>query len=743
MFFLHLHHYRRVIPILIAATLLIGCGRDAPPKDAEPPSPAVTAAPTNAYVGSERCAQCHAQIYAEWKDSHHALAQRPIDPAQDRSAFEPPREIRHGSQVSHADVIDGKLTLRTTGSDGSVQAFVPSEVIGVHPLWQCVIDMPNGRRQATELAYDPVKHEWFNVFGDEDRRPEEWGHWTNRGMNWNAMCATCHTTDYKKNYNPKTDSYDSTYRELGVGCDSCHGPMQDHVTARLAGDDNDPAVGRMTNDNYFNTCGACHARRTELTGAFQPGDAFLDHFDPTIPDLSDIFYADGQVREEDFEFIPFMLSYMHGQGVRCTDCHSAHTGKLIATGNDLCLRCHKEPVTNKIAIVPETHSHHAAGQPGSFCVDCHMPRTPYMQRHLRRDHGMTIPDPLLTKQHGIPNACNRCHQDKDADWAIGYVDEWYGQRMVRRSRTRAQLLARIRDNDLTACEPLLKVLEAEENPTWRAVILKHLTRATEQDRNPEQQRAVLAALRRHLQDESPLVQAIAVEALEPLAQYVAPEIAPKLDSPNRLVRTKAAWALRNELDLESTAGEDLLTLLEGNADQPGGALQWAHFYSGRDEPEKALEWFAKAIEWDPAVPPYRYLYAQTLSGLGRHDDAIAQLVEASKLAPNDALYPYSLGLTYAELELYENARDAILAAIARDSSVPRFWYNLALTHQKIGDFTEAIEAILRAEQLAPENPHYPYTRATICMEAGKPADAQAAMDRLQKIAPEHPALRRR
>ena len=125
------------------------------------------------------------------------------------------------------------------------------------------------------------------------------------------------------------------------------------------------------------------------------------------------------------------------------------------------------------------------------------------------------------------------------------------------------------------------------------------------------------------------------------------------------------------------------------------------------------------------------------------DDAIAQLVEASKLAPNDALYPYSLGLTYAELELYENARDAILAAIARDSSVPRFWYNLALTHQKIGDFTEAIEAILRAEQLAPENPDYPYTRATICMEAGKPADAQAAMDRLQKIAPEHPALRRR
>ena len=45
-----------------------------------------------------------------------------------------------------------------------------------------------------------------------------------------------------------------------------------------------------------------------------------------------------------------------------------------------------------------------------------------MARDPRHDHGFTIPDPLLTKELGIPNACNRCHADKTVDWDAVIAD---------------------------------------------------------------------------------------------------------------------------------------------------------------------------------------------------------------------------------------------------------------------------------------------------------------------------------
>lgn len=56
------------------------------------------------------------------------------------------------------------------------------------------------------------------------------------------------------------------------------------------------------------TCAACHARRGELTGDLVPGEAFFDHFTLSIPDTTELFYPDGQVHEEDYEFTAFLGS---------------------------------------------------------------------------------------------------------------------------------------------------------------------------------------------------------------------------------------------------------------------------------------------------------------------------------------------------------------------------------------------------------------------------------------------------
>src|SRR5207249_4844637 len=113
------------------------------------------------------------------------------------------------------------------------------------------------------------------------------------------------------------------------------------------------------------------------------------------------------------------------------------------------------------------------------CVACHMPQTVYMQRHSRHDHGFTIPDPLLTKQFQIPNACDRCHADRSVDWSIEAVQKWYGERMNRPSRARAQVVARARKGDPKSARELVGLLRVETNAYWRAVSVNLLRRWTE------------------------------------------------------------------------------------------------------------------------------------------------------------------------------------------------------------------------------------------------------------------------
>jgi tetratricopeptide (TPR) repeat protein len=655
----------------------------------------------------------------------------------DREPFEA-GQIRNGDSTANARQDGDRHILTTVGPDGQMQDFTPAGVIAKYPLWQYLIEFPGGRLQATELAWDPAGKEWFNVYGDENRRHWEWGHWSQRGMNWNSMCATCHTTGYEKNYDSKTDTYRSSWAELGVGCESCHGPMRNHVDWQTAHRDQpgDPTIRPLDADQYFQVCGSCHGRRADLTGRFRPGEQLLDHYDPMLPDHSDVFYPDGQVREEDFEWAAFNLSYMHGQSVRCTNCHSSHSGKLHFQGNEMCLQCHQEEVTTKIAIDPAAHSHHAPGKPGSLCTDCHMPITHYMQRHPRHDHGMTIPDPVLTKEFGIPNACNRCHTDQSVDWAIEYVEKWYGERMNRPTRERARLLARAKQGDAGAVPGILARFAEEQNPNWRAVYTKFLA-GLEPQADAATAEKIHERLTALLDDESPLVQAAAIEGLSHRAAADPGPIAAKLSSPRRLVRVKAAWALRDRLEPSLAAFQELDDYLRYNEDQPLGAFQRANWLMDLGRPSDALAWYEKAMRWDPGSAPFHYQYAVVLDTLNRSAEAIAPMVKAMELEPENALYPYSLGLLYNALGQLEPARASLRAAVGRDPGHARYWYNLALAEWKLGDPSAALDAITKAEQLEPASADYPYTRALILRDGGQPEQVRAALERTLQLEPRH------
>lgn len=657
------------------------------------------------YRGSASCRDCHAEQFTTWQGSHHGLAERAVDPALD------PAEIA------------------SVGLSGQVETHAVARVIGVAPLRQFLVPFPGGRFQTLSASFDPRNGEWFDVFGDEGRRPGEWGHWTGRAMNWNSMCATCHNTRLRKNYDAAGDRYRTTMAELSVGCEACHGPMRAHDEwQRKAGTKSesggavqkDPTLTKLRPEQQLDTCGSCHARRGELTGDFAPGDDFHDAFRLTLVDEGDVFYADGQVREEDYEYAPYLGSRMHFRGIRCTECHDPHSAKTRLPGNWLCMKCHDGSNADAKKIEPVSHSRHrvfgydAAGvrvsddlmayrkgpvvESGGECVNCHMPQTTYMQRHARHDHGFTIPDPLLTKTAGIPNACNRCHQDQTADWALAKCDEWYGAKMERPSRQRAQAIVAARKGEPAALPALLAMVTAQELPYWRGVAAGLLA---QWEREP----AVASALLHGLEDASALVRAECVRSLEGLAgdgsADVLAALQRRLDDPSRSVRIAAAWALRATVAPASKAGEELARSLAHNADQPVGQMQLGAFALARGDAATALRHYQQAIAWDPFSAAIRHDCAIVLAGLARAKEAVEQLEEACRLEPRNAEFRFKLALAWNEAGDTAKTIESLESALALDPGHARGWYNLGLALQSAGRLDEARAAAERALQVDP------------------------------------------
>lgn len=718
---------------------------------AKPTAPLISLAKTEPYVmpeekatfaqyaGSQSCKECHAEQFGKWQSSHHGLAERQPDAKLDDAGFVPPQKFAHGSQTTEVRKNGADYEIVALGFENKVAPYKVQRVIGHDPLRQFLVDGGNGRLQAMEACFDPRTNDWFNVYGSEDRKPGEWGHWTGRGMVWNQMCATCHNTRVRKNYDAKTDGYHTTMAEMTVSCESCHGPMKAHNDWQHAhpGAKGDPTAVKWTRDQHIDNCAGCHARRAEVTGDFVPGESFWDHYQLTITDQTDTFFPDGQIRDEDYEFSSFLSSRMHHAGVRCMDCHDMHSMRTILPGNQLCVRCHTPAgggggFPKAIAIQPEAHSFHQAASAGSQCVNCHMPQTVYMQRHGRHDHGFTIPDPLLTKQFGVPNACNKCHTDKDTDWALAATEKWWGPKMERKTRQRATLIAKARQGDDSARDGLVALLGSDEIPHWKAAATLVLDRWINQ---PDVQAAVSAQLRH----DHPLVRQSAIRTLEPMLQdsTVRGGIEPLLNDPARSVRVAAAWALRDGLNVDSAAGQDLQHMLHLNADQPAGQMQLAQFEFGRRNVAGAIQHMETAIRWDPNSPPFHHDLAILYSTTGQTPLAIAKLRDAIKLAPNHAEYHYELGLALSETGDIPAVIHSLQEAVRLDPSLGRAWYNLGIAKNSQGDVPGALEALQRGELANPGDPGIPYARATILAQQGRRQEALAAVERVLSIAPGH------
>jgi Flp pilus assembly protein TadD len=352
-----------------------------------------------------------------------------------------------------------------------------------------------------------------------------------------------------------------------------------------------------------------------------------------------------------------------------------------------------------------------------------MPVTTYMQRHPRHDHSFSIPDPKLTKEFGVPNACNQCHTDKDADWAIEASTKFYGEKPDRPSRTRALTVANARRGDPAARGQLIKLLASEEIPAWKASACHLLERWV---MDPAATQALLG----QLTHASPLVREAAVRTLGQQARAnnasVRSALQPLLEDPIRSVRIAAAWALCDTLDLTTRAGKELVHMLDINADQPTGRMQLSQFTMLRGDNAGAIRQMRKAIEWDPNSPPFHHDLAILLSTTGDGVGAVKSLRDAIRLDPENPEYHYKLALALSESGTTAETIAELEQTVKLDPGYARAWYNLGLARSGLGQAQEAIAALRQGEAADPNDSAIPYARATIHARLGQKQEAMAA-----------------
>jgi len=674
-------------------------------------------------AGAVECKRCHLLEFNEWASSQHAHANRLVNPLQDGPAFNPTRTFHEGLLTTEVSEKWNRLIVRQTGPEGISSAHRAVAVIGVEPLIQYLTPFPGGRLQVINPAYDPKKGDWFDIYRGEPRGPHEWGFWKNGGMNWNSRCAYCHTTGFEKNYDATNDSYASTWRAMGLSCEQCHGPLDGHASK--------PKVPvRLKSQQAMESCAACHARREELTGRFHAGESFNDHFRVALPDLSDLYYPDGQVRDEDFEYGSFLTSKMGRAGITCLDCHNPHSGKLKlpVENNALCLSCHAPPGQRGAIQIPDpvAHSYHKFDSTGNRCVECHMPHTTYMARDPRRDHGFTVPDPQLTKELGIPNSCNRCHADKSTDWAIHWMQEWY--QMQRPSRDRARLIARARSGDPAVSQPIMDFFKSEQNLAWRSSLVLMLE-GREQD--PSVRNFLTAAA----SDESPLVRDAAVRSLAQASPDVQQHA---LSDLSRNVRLSASWQLlMNRQTISDSSRNEIGTWLTNGSDEAGGAFQQARLAAMEKRLPDVDRWTSLALARDPSSGMFQQA-AQLMYQTDRLPQAKSYFEKSLAADSKNADASYSLALLEAELGNSTRSLELLRTTVSLAPDFGRAWYNLGLAEAAYGDLPASAKALEKAESLMPRSPDAAFALATVQLRMNEPAKAADSARRALAIAPGHP-----
>jgi predicted CXXCH cytochrome family protein len=727
------------------------------------------AAPPPAFVGAPGCAECHAQTHAAWSGSHHALAMQVANDTTVLGRFDGASLTTFGVTSTFTKK-DGKHWIRTAGPDGKLADYEVLYTFGVAPLQQYLVAFPNGRYQAPPVAWDTRPkaeggQRWFSLQPDEKIPPGDLLHWTGVMGNWNQMCAACHSTDLRKNYDAQADRYATAWSEVNVACEACHGPGSNHVAWAKAGagrgPDSDPKrgltvdLGRhdparwvmnpetgiakrnppLASHVEVETCAPCHARRGVVAEDYELGKPLLDTHRPALLDAP-LYHADGQIQDEVYEYGSFSQSRMYAAGVTCSDCHDSHSGKLRNVTDDpnaVCSTCH---LPAKFAT--PAHHHHAENSKGASCIACHMPAKLYMVIDERRDHAIRAPRPDLTLKIGTPNACNGCHTKESPQWAADATAKWYGPARANTKHYGEAIEAGRRN--LPGAERALTQLAADatQPAIARATALAMLRGYLSPDSGPVIQNA--------LADPDPLLRDAAVGALVDVDPRMrVPLTSPLLVDPVRTVRIDAARGLASVpaaqvpealQPMVATGLAEYRAAQQLNSDRPEGLMNLAVLAAEGGDAAEAERLYRAALRLTPGVPAIYVNLADLYRTQGRDADGERELRKGLEVAPQSADLHHALGLLLVRAKRLPEALPAFARATQIDPDASRYAYVYAIAMNSSGQGPQAIVELERAYALHPGDVEIVSALAMLSQEHGDRDAARGWAQKLVDLAPQ-------
>ena len=438
------------------------------------------------YVGSEQCGTCHRIMHGQWQTSPHANMVRFPDEGSVVGDF---AEGEFRLPADSPDPLAGQVVARTFQQDGRYYmalrhperpefvGFPINRVIGYQYRQEYLVREPGGVLRRLPLQWSTARNEFFPYWNLQEKSDQTlsdlWAQMTSQNSAWNLYCARCHVTNL--NIIDRDEDHtraEVSWQEHGIGCEACHGPGSRHVAYMESSPVNrlamfarnhlrDQPVAYVANADKLpkgqamSVCARCHgadifSAHQDIYRVYEPGYSRSGR----VNDLSEYFqrapltpgrtaptievWANGRPKGIGMLFRSLIESTCYQEDeVRCYDCHDPHQNKAeaepgilnaSATSNAYCSQCHEG-----IAEQLDAHTRHAAGEPGSFCYDCHMPshitklNTGIWQR--ARTHEMSsLPNPDDSLRFGLdqaPNACSDCHADIEPARLVEIMNDWW------------------------------------------------------------------------------------------------------------------------------------------------------------------------------------------------------------------------------------------------------------------------------------------------------------------------------
>lgn len=734
------------------ASLLAGCGEVSD-------SLAILTEASADFVGSSTCMQCHTAEYKDWQQSDHKKAMDIATADTVLGDFNDVTVAFHDIETRFFQQGDD-YKVESIGPEGKPGVFPVKYTFGHYPLQQYLVDIGKGHLQALNVAWDSRPEDeggqrWFHLQPDEDINPEHPFYWTAHFQNWNSRCAECHSTNLEKNFDPINNSYQTRWSEISVGCESCHGAGSQHVSlaeqGKLSGNpgfgkqmseplswafNGDDAIATpsgIRNSDHINMCGGCHSRRSVI-GELEPLADYHDQYRLSMLGQG-LYFPDGQINDEVYVLGSFLQSKMHQKGVTCSNCHNPHSGKLVAEGNGLCMQCHKSTTYD----VPD-HHHHQLGSAGSLCVSCHMPKRTYMSVDPRSDHSFVIPNPALSDESGVPNACTSCHQDKSNEWSVQAMNKWGA---IKQHNVWAVLNDGLSKEDILLFKEYAQGQLADSMPPIRqATLLEKLSAFPS--------RLAMETASHKLADPDPLIRRAAVGALQTMPLDVRWQLLSSLmTDPVRAVRFEVATTLvdafgqASEVDtvkLRSLIAEYRKSLAH-NADSPGGQVAIGILEARAGNVTLAEQAYQQALSIEPRFVPALINLADHYRSIDRNEESSSLLARALQVAPDSANTNHAYGLLLVRSGKYQEAVEFLKAAVDQEDAQPNHAYVYAVALDSLGDTHAAMKVIEAADKRWPNHMDLSMLQVSYMDKTGKTVGIHHYLSLLASVAANAPQVR--